>query len=388
MNNFIGANFLSMEFIVTILVITLVVIVLSLIIRKLLWKKLDNEVLLAKELYDDMYKDVYSEEWEELVELLVNNPKLLENDISDLKEEFGQLSKELSACKLLIDDFRESRLNGMDLKGANSTLTFINGMMDNSMSEISEFYDKCKSELRKTGLPEKRDLVHLNALEEKKQQKQSQNVSVKEEGRVEQTRIRPSRIEAGNLTKPTFKHRTIQKTEPVVEEVAQVIEDIPVEEPVLVDREPVFERREYKAMSTGLENESIIGVGSVIDGNIHCIENTFIKGQVNGSIYSSNQVEISNEAKVIGNIEASGVNILNGKVYGNINTNEDVYISEDVYVKGDIKTNYATIEGAVEGNVDAISAEFMSKSRVMGDIVVEHIHIEKGTKISGNLKMK
>lgn len=387
MSNFIGANFLSMEFIVTVLVITLVVIVLSLIIRKLLWKKLDNEVLLANELYDDMYKDVYSEEWEELVELLVNNPDLLENDMSDLKEEFGQLSKELSACKLLIDDFKESRLNGMDLKGANSTLTFINGMMDNSMSEINDFYKKCKNELEKTGLPKKRDLVHLNALEEKKQQKQSQNVSAKETPKVETTRIRPSRIESGNLSKPTFKHRTIQKPKPVVEETKVIIEDVQIEEPV-IDHEPVFERREYKPMSTGLENESIIGVGSVIDGNIHCVENTFIKGKVNGSIYSSNQVEISNDAKVTGNIEASGLNILNGKVYGNINTKEDVYIAEDVYVKGDIKTNYASIEGAIEGNVDAFSAEFMSKSRVMGDIVVEHIHIEKGTKISGNLKMK
>ena len=387
MSNFIGANFLSMEFIVTVLIITLVVIVLSLIIRKLLWKKLDNEVLLANELYDDMYKDVYSEEWEELVELLVNNPDLLENDMSDLKEEFGQLSKELSACKLLIDDFKESRLNGMDLKGANSTLTFINGMMDNSMSEINDFYKKCKNELEKTGLPKKRDLVHLNALEEKKQQKQSQNVSVKETPKVETTRIRPSRIESSNLSKPTFKHRTIQKPKPIIEETKVMIEDVQIEEPV-IDHEPVFERREYKPMSTGLENESIIGVGSVIDGNIHCEENTFIKGKVNGSIYSSNQVEISNDAKVTGNIEASGLNILNGKVYGNINTKEDVYIAEDVYVKGDIKTNYASIEGAIEGNVDAFSAEFMSKSRVMGDIVVEHIHIEKGTKISGNLKMK
>lgn len=387
MNNFIGANFLSMEFIVTILVITLVVIVLSLVIRKLLWKKLDDEVLLAKELYDDMYKDVYSEEWEDLVELLVNNPELLENDISDLKEEFGQLSKELSACKLLIDDFRESRLNGMDLKGANSTLTFINGMMDNSMSEISEFYEKCKSELRKTGLPEKRDLVHLTALEEKKQQKQSQNVSIKEIPKVETTRIRPSRIESSSLSKPTFKHRAIQKQEPLVEEVKEVIEDIQMEAPV-VNRESIFVRREYKPISTGLENESVIGVGSVIDGNIHCVENTFVKGQVNGSIFSSNQIEISSDAKVMGNIEASGVNVLDGKVYGNINTKEDVFIAEDVYVKGDIKANYVSIEGAVEGNVDAFSAEFMSKSRVMGDIVVEHIHIEKGTKISGNLKMK
>lgn len=387
MNNFIGANFLSMEFIVTILVITLVVIVLSLVIRKLLWKKLDDEVLLAKELYDDMYKDVYSEEWEDLVELLVNNPELLENDISDLKEEFGQLSKELSACKLLIDDFRESRLNGMDLKGANSTLTFINGMMDNSMSEISEFYEKCKSELRKTGLPEKRDLVHLTALEEKKQQKQSQNVSVKKEESEKTNRIRPNRIESSSLSKPTFKHRTIQKQEPLVEEVKEVIEDIQMKAPV-VNRESIFVRREYKPISTGLENESVIGVGSVINGNIHCVENTFVKGQVNGSIFSSNQIEISSNGKVMGNIEASGVNVLDGKVYGNINTKEDVFIAEDVYVKGDIKANYVSIEGAVEGNVDAFSAEFMSKSRVMGDIVVEHIHIEKGTKISGNLKMK
>ena len=373
----------------TVLVIILVAIVLSVIIRKLLWKKLDNEVLLANELYNDMHKDVFSQEWEELVELMVNNPDVLESDIADLKEQFNQLSKELSACKLLIDDFKESRLNGMDLKGANSTLTFINGMMDNSMPEINEFYEKCKGELTKTGIQRKRDFVHLNALEEKKQQKESQNVANRKETKVESTRLTPSRIESRNLHKPTFKHKTtLTKKEPVIEEIKEVIKEIEVEEPIVLNKESVFERREYKPISVGFEHESIIGVGSLINGNIHCSENTFIKGQINGSIYSSSQVEISDEAKIIGDIEADGVNVLNGKVYGNIKSKEDVYVAEDVYVKGNIKTNYATIEGAVEGNIDAISAEFMNKSRVMGDILVEHIHIDKGTKISGNLKMK
>jgi len=372
MSDIVGANFLSMELIFAVLVMVLVVIILSLIIRKLLWKKLDNEVLLAKDLYEDMHKEVFSQEWESLLEVVETNPEILGNDMDGLKEQFKQLSKELSACKLLIDDFKESRLNGMDLKGANSTLTFINGMMDNSMPEISEFYGRCKQALTKVKTLKKPTLKSLDSsrrtsLQEQRHKRQIQRNTIPRS-------IRSSASQSVTSDKQQTNLNTIVPKEEVVK--------VPV-----VEKSEKMETR-YIPRHADVSNGSIVAAGSIVDGDIHSKENALIKGQVNGSVYANLQVEISDKAKIMGDVKASQVEVCDGKVFGSIYGDKSVYIAEDVYVRGDIKANYVSIEGAVEGNIEAVSAEFLSKSRVMGDIVVEHIHIEKGTKISGNLKMK
>ena len=102
--------------------------------------------------------------------------------------------------------------------------------------------------------------------------------------------------------------------------------------------------------------DSLIGVGTTIEGDVRVQGGLRIDGTVKG--------------KVIGNAEQGAM----------------VVLSEHGRVDGEIRARRVLINGEVTGPVYATeSAELMPKARVAGDLHYERIEIHLGAQVTGRL---
>ena len=102
--------------------------------------------------------------------------------------------------------------------------------------------------------------------------------------------------------------------------------------------------------------DSLIGAGTVIDGDLCFVGGLRIDGRVNG--------------KVLGHPEKGGT----------------LVISEQGSVDGEIRARRILINGAVAGPVFAAEAvELLPKARVSGDVRYQSIEIHLGAQVTGRL---
>lgn len=94
--------------------------------------------------------------------------------------------------------------------------------------------------------------------------------------------------------------------------------------------------------------------------------------------------------RVEGNVIFSGGLRVDGEVLGNISSNSDtegmLVISEKATVEGAISVGHVVINGAVIGTVCAReSLELLSSARVTGDVEYHQIEMQQGAVIQGRL---
>ena len=96
---------------------------------------------------------------------------------------------------------------------------------------------------------------------------------------------------------------------------------------------------------------SILGPGTVFEGNFTTKDTTRVEGCVNGDITSEGTLILGEKGKVCGNIIAKNV-IVGGAVDGNITVDGKIEITAAGSIKGDISTSSLIIdENAVfQGN--------------------------------------
>lgn len=96
---------------------------------------------------------------------------------------------------------------------------------------------------------------------------------------------------------------------------------------------------------------SILGPGTIFEGNFTTKETTRVEGTVNGDITSEGTIILGEKAKVVGNITAKNV-IVGGSVEGNVNVDGKIELTTTGSIKGDISTKNLIIdENAVfQGN--------------------------------------
>lgn len=96
---------------------------------------------------------------------------------------------------------------------------------------------------------------------------------------------------------------------------------------------------------------SILGPGTVFEGNFTTKETTRVEGTVLGDINSEGTVILGEKGKIVGNIVARNV-IVGGAVEGNITVEGKIEITASGSIKGDIATSSLIIdENAVfQGN--------------------------------------
>lgn len=108
----------------------------------------------------------------------------------------------------------------------------------------------------------------------------------------------------------------------------------------------------------GSENFAHLGRSVVIRGELSGSEDIYVDGQVEGTIQlSGNSLTIGPNGRIRANITAKNVTV-NGSVDGNIEAGERTDMRKSAVVKGDVRTRRIAIE---EG------AYFTGKLEILGD---------------------
>ena len=89
-----------------------------------------------------------------------------------------------------------------------------------------------------------------------------------------------------------------------------------------------------------------------------------------------------------GNIKTEGDIRIDGKVIGNVTVNSKLAIGETGIIEGDVQCKNASIEGRVKGNLHISELIFLRKTAVIdGDLIATKLVVEEGAKINGKCSM-
>jgi len=107
-----------------------------------------------------------------------------------------------------------------------------------------------------------------------------------------------------------------------------------------------------------------------------------------GSSKSEETTIISRGVKIEGKITSNGSIRIDGEIQGDIFSENNISIGEDAKVNGQINANVITIGGKVRGIVRAKDKLILdSNSNLKGDIYTKNLVIEEGAKFDGKSKM-
>jgi cytoskeletal protein CcmA (bactofilin family) len=94
--------------------------------------------------------------------------------------------------------------------------------------------------------------------------------------------------------------------------------------------------------------DSLIGVGTTIEGNVHFSGGLRIDGKVHGNVVAAGDqpgmLVISEQAEVAGEIRVNHV-IVNGRVTGPIHASETLDLQSKAHVNGDVHYSRLEIQG-------------------------------------------
>ena len=96
----------------------------------------------------------------------------------------------------------------------------------------------------------------------------------------------------------------------------------------------------------GGELNTIVGKGSVVEGDMKIQNSIRVDGKVHGKITATETVVVGREGEVIGEISCKHV-MLAGKVQGNVTASGKVILESNASISGDIKASRLVVdEGA------------------------------------------
>lgn len=199
-----------------------------------------------------------------------------------------------------------------------------------------------------------------------------------------------------------------EATEEVTEEIEEEIEEEVVveeekkkgfwthfkkqvaEEEVEVVSEP-REKEEKVVMSYsakqsgyGSEAEAIISASMVITGNIELETGLVFAGKIIGNVNCKDTVESKAGGSIEGDLSALSAEFVGGSVKGNVTVSERVVADEETVIEGDIKAKDIVISGKVVGEIKAENSVRLTSSAVIkGDLFAASISIETGAKVEG-----
>lgn len=96
---------------------------------------------------------------------------------------------------------------------------------------------------------------------------------------------------------------------------------------------------------------------------------------------------ISEGCKFEGNLSSPSSTKIDGHVVGNIRGESGIVIGDKGIVEGNINAVDVVIYGTVKGNIKAHKLDLKRTGSLNGDIIVEELATETGSKFNGNCKM-
>ena len=136
------------------------------------------------------------------------------------------------------------------------------------------------------------------------------------------------------------------------------------------------------------DETTVIGASTVVNSNVTCGGNIEIRGAIQGKLVVQGAAVIY--GSVEGDIEAGELTIKNeGKVNGNIVCQNDFTMNQNSNLVGNVNAKNATIEAAIQGNVDVVSVLRIGGLAIInGDITAENLSVDGGAVINGRLTIR
>lgn len=163
------------------------------------------------------------------------------------------------------------------------------------------------------------------------------------------------------------------------------------EEIVEVVREPKQEEKRDTAMSYNTKQSgynvdaaSIVSSTMVVTGDIELETSLVVAGKIVGNVNCKDTFEAKNGGSVQGNLSALSAEFVNGSVKGNITVQERIVVDEASVIEGDITAKDIVISGKVIGEVKASSTVRLTETAsIKGDLYSASISIESGAELEG-----
>ncbi|MFL5730938.1 MAG: polymer-forming cytoskeletal protein [Cytophagaceae bacterium] len=112
----------------------------------------------------------------------------------------------------------------------------------------------------------------------------------------------------------------------------------------------MFNKDASKKELEQLSNSStIIGKGTILEGNIETLGNLRIEGKAIGSVKSKSKIALGDSSVVEGNIIAQNAEIA-GEIKGSIEVSDLLILKSSAVIHGDILTNRIIIESGATFN--------------------------------------
>lgn len=101
-----------------------------------------------------------------------------------------------------------------------------------------------------------------------------------------------------------------------------------------------------------------------------------------------NETVIGSLVKVKGTLSAEGNVTVKGEMEGTIKTRNDLRIEQGAHVKGDVRAKNIFIAGELQGNIATQERTRMAASaRILGDLETKFLAIEEGAAFNGRCNM-
>ncbi len=130
--------------------------------------------------------------------------------------------------------------------------------------------------------------------------------------------------------------------------------------------------------------ETVIGAGVVIEGNVRTTGKLVIRGAVTGNVVSTADLEIT--GTVGGRVQGANILLNDCELKDTVTATGEVKVSTKSIVNGDIKAGAIINEGSINGNINANSVTLMGTSKTVGDISCSSIRITEGAFLKGKLE--
>lgn len=109
----------------------------------------------------------------------------------------------------------------------------------------------------------------------------------------------------------------------------------------------MFAKADKKEMAEIIKSSTIIGKGTVMEGNVDTVGNISVDGKLLGNLKTKAKVNIGQTAEINGNVYAQNAEIA-GNITGLIEVSDLLILKPTAVINGDVNTNKLRVEeGAV-----------------------------------------
>lgn len=129
---------------------------------------------------------------------------------------------------------------------------------------------------------------------------------------------------------------------------------------------------------------SVLTADTQIKGDIQCLADLEVHGQIYGSLFCEGRVFVDGE--VNGGIQAQNVTLNHAKIQGDILCAGELEVLEQSVITGNLQAEKITLNGRIKGNLYCKNLlVLMACSYVEGDIITGKISVQEGAQMTGSL---